>query len=141
MTTTSRSGRGRRRTTLLPPRYVFSVIGIALAGIFYGGVFALVIDQMLPRVVNTLLPPGTTFMMWEYPGPFAGWLNLWTWLSLLQAAVLTPREVREQWRIRRRSRQLDAFVMWRVHGLFELHHPRGGGPGRGARPGDLAAFR
>jgi hypothetical protein len=89
-------------------------------------VVTLVICQLVPRIAEAFLPPGKTLVMREYPGPFAGWLNLWIWLSLVGVVLVLPGQLLHDRRIRRRSRELGAFVLWRINGLYKSHRPEGG---------------
>lgn len=124
MTTTRRPRRGRR-DTVFPPRYIGSALGLLFGGLFIGGLLTPVLYEGLPWLVGRLAP-SDTILMWRFPGPFAGWMNLWLWLAGLWILFMLPREWSDDRKIRRRSRKVDSFVLWRVNGLFELHRPEGG---------------
>jgi hypothetical protein len=107
-------------------RYLVNGIGIALYALVAGGVLAFVVYHLGPVTIRAFAPPHSIVVMRDLPGPFSGWPSFWLWLSPLLVLLALPKAFLSDRRIRRRSRILGAFVLWRIGGLYELHGPEGG---------------
>lgn len=129
-------------------RYFINGIGIALYALVAGGVLAFVAYHLGLVIIRAFAPPHSIVVMRDLPGPFRGWPSFWLWLSALLVLLALPKALLNDRRIRRRSRVLGAFVLWRIGCLYELHGPEGevvpvGGFGLGTwiRPGQLHVAR
>ena len=84
-------GETRSETHRVSVRLLRGLVASLATSTLFGGIGALVLIQVVPRVVE--MSAGLSVGVWAPPGPFLAWANLWLWMAVGIAVIVLPADL------------------------------------------------